>query len=359
MLGKKWISCIVIIVSIVIGITGCHTNGKMQVEKISVSNQPAVVTLEGHISPLVSINIIPNISGKIVTKPLIKGQLVKQGECIVKVDDTSYKKQLALSQQMGTSQQLVAAHKVTIKEKEEQDKWYRLYKEGIISRVEYDSLTQHMKTSNVTTSSTSTALQEAMKNAQFMVQNATIIAPVSGCITMVAKNPTMAVAGQVLAMVQQTSPLLVSVAIPEQYISVLRKAQQTGNLTIHIISDIGMMEEGKLTYIPAAKDPLTGLFVGKILCNNSKQIFRSGEVCKIKLITNQLTPQITVPKMAIRTKDSGDFVYIVNKKGIVDVRSVLTGEGIGGRVIILSGLKKGDTIVVNPSATLQIGMRIT
>ena len=65
-----------------------------------------------------------------------------------------------------------------------------------------------------------------------------------------------------------------------------------------------------------------------------------------------------MPKTAIRTKDSGDFVYIVKDDGLVDAKAVLTGDEENGRVIILDGLREGDRIVADPPDSLEIGMKI-
>ena len=87
-------------------------------------------------------------------------------------------------------------------------------------------------------------------------------------------------------------------------------------------------------------------------------MFVPGEFYHIRISTPQEVSQITVPKTAVRTKDSGDFVYIVNESGLADARSVLTGDEEEGRVVILDGLKEGDKIIVDPPDSLEIGMKV-
>jgi multidrug efflux pump subunit AcrA (membrane-fusion protein) len=60
----------------------------------------------------------------------------------------------------------------------------------------------------------------------------------------------------------------------------------------------------------------------------------------------------------VKTKDSGDFVYIVNDDGLADARAVLTGDEEGGQVVILNGLKEGDRVVMDPPDSLEIGMKV-
>ena len=83
-----------------------------------------------------------------------------------------------------------------------------------------------------------------------------------------------------------------------------------------------------------------------------------GEFYHVRLSTPQEVSQITVPKTAVKTKDSGDFVYIVNDKGLADARSVLTGDEEAGRVVILNGLSEGEKVVIDPPDSLEIGMKV-
>ena len=79
----------------------------------------------------------------------------------------------------------------------------------------------------------------------------------------------------------------------------------------------------------------------------------------VRISTPQEVSQITIPKTAVRTKDSGDFVYIVNDSGLADVRSILTGDEEAGRVVVLDGLKDGERVVADPPQSLEIGMKVT
>lgn len=98
--------------------------------------------------------------------------------------------------------------------------------------------------------------------------------------------------------------------------------------------------------------------MAKVTFNNAKNLFVPGEFYHVRIATPQEVSQITVPKTAVRTKDSGDFVYIVNSSGLADARSVLTGDESDGRVVILDGLQEGDIVVSDPPDSLEIGMSV-
>jgi RND family efflux transporter MFP subunit len=201
-------------------------------------------------------------------------------------------------------------------------------------------------------------LQQAVQAARDMMGNATIYSPIDGRVTAVSDNPSVAVAGNVLATIQQMTPLVATFAIPEMYIQALQGAKQNGTLKVSVIAASGESETGELTYLATAKDPSTGSYTAKITFNNNKNLFVPGEFYHVRISTPQEVSQITVPKTAVKTKDSGDFVYIVNDSGLADARSILTGDEEDGRVVILDGLEEGDKIVQDPPDSLEIGMKV-
>ena len=201
-------------------------------------------------------------------------------------------------------------------------------------------------------------LQQAVQAARDMLGNTTIYSPIDGRVTAVSDNPSVAVAGNVLATIQQMSPLVATFAIPEMYIDALQDAKKDGSLQVSIIAASGETETGELTYLATTKDPSTGSYMAKVTFNNAKNLFVPGEFYHVRIATPKEVSQITVPKTAVRTKDSGDFVYIVNDSGLADARSVLTGDEEDGRVVILDGLDEGDVVVADPPDSLEIGMKV-
>ena len=154
------------------------------------------------------------------------------------------------------------------------------------------------------------------------------------------------------------TPLVATFAVPEDYIDALQTAKSNGTIKVSIIAPSGESETGELTYLSEVKDPATGSYMAKITFNNDKNLFVPGEFYHVRLSTPQEVSQITVPKTAVKTKDSGDFVYIVNDKGLADARSVLTGDEEAGRVVILNGLSEGEKVVIDPPDSLEIGMKV-
>lgn len=387
---KKWAVLACTAALAVSVLSGCGNSVSTKTETVSKSDHPVALTLDANITALHMTNIVPKLSGKLVSTPLAVGQEVKAGDVVVQVDSAPYQQRVsqAESQLVAASSAATPTYKtVTVPaassggggggdnsgHRAELKAWYNM---GALSKVEYNQMMADAGGSSGSSQGETTQtvqvqeapavdhekiaqLQQAVQAARDMLGNTTIYSPIDGRVTAVSDNPpSVAVAGNVLATIQQMSPLVATFAIPEMYIDALQDAKKDGSLQVSIIAASGETETGELTYLATTKDPSTGSYMAKVTFNNAKNLFVPGEFYHVRIATPKEVSQITVPKTAVRTKDSGDFVYIVNDSGLADARSVLTGDEEDGRVVILDGLDEGDVVVADPPDSLEIGMKV-
>ena len=336
-------------------LTGCGNTISAKTEKVTKSPHPVALTLDANITALHSAEIMPKVSGKLVSAPPAVGQDIKAGEVIAQVDPTPYQQSLSsaeaeLMSASASSAPVYEAPAVDTGERAKLDVWYQM---GAISRVEYNQMQSRAsgggtyRAAPAVDTEKLAQLQQTIQTAREMLSNATIYSPIDGRVTAVAENSSVAVAGNVLA------------TVPQDYIDAVQPARTAGTLKVQVLTPGGETEAGELTFLSTEVDGATNAYLAKITFNNNKNLFVPGEFYHIRLSTPQEINQITVPKEAVKTKDSGDFVYVVNSDGVVDARAVLTGDEEGGRVIVLSGLKEGDTIVSDPPDSLEIGMKVS
>ena len=386
---KKWAVLACTAALAVSVLSGCGNSVSTKTETVSKSDHPVALTLDANITALHMTNIVPKLSGKLVSTPLAVGQEVKAGEVVVQVDSAPYQQSVnqAEAELVAASSASTPTYKtVTVPaassggggggdnsgHRAELKAWYNM---GALSKVEYNQMMADSGSSSGSSQGETTQtvqvqeapavdhekiaqLQQAVQAARDMMGNTTIYSPLDGRVTAVADNPSVAVAGNVLATIQQMTPLVATFAVPEDYIDALQTAKSNGTIKVSIIAPSGESETGELTYLSEVKDPATGSYMAKITFNNDKNLFVPGEFYHVRLSTPQEVSQITVPKTAVKTKDSGDFVYIVNDKGLADARSVLTGDEEAGRVVILNGLIEGEKVVIDPPDSLEIGMKV-
>lgn len=343
-------------------LTGCGNTVSTKTEKVTMSAHPVVLTLDANITALHAAEIMPKVSGKLVSAPLAVGQEIKAGEVVAQVDAAPYQQSVSQAEAELMAAAATATPSYTAAadtgERAKLDVWYDM---GAISRVEYEQMRSRSAPAVVPAVDTEkiAQLQQTIQTAREMLSNATIYSPIDGRVTAVSENSSVAVAGNILATIQQMTPLVATFAVPKAYVDAIREARGNGSLRVQMLTPAGETEAGELTFLATEEDGATESYLAKITFNNTKDLFVPGEFYSIRLSAPQEIDQITVPKEAVRTKDSGDFVYVVNNDGLVDARAVLTGDEENGRVVVLNGLREGETIVSDPPGSLEIGMKVS
>jgi len=118
------------------------------------------------------------------------------------------------------------------------------------------------------------------------------------------------------------------------------------NVEMHLSYYAGKTYAGKVTYINPTVDPVTRTVKVRIECQNPKFELKPQMLANVDLKINYGT-QILVPQEAVM--DSGDkqYVFLVHDGGVFEPRNIQMGAKLDGKVVVLSGLKPGDTIVTS------------
>ncbi len=94
--------------------------------------------------------------------------------------------------------------------------------------------------------------------------------------------------------------------------------------------------------LPEGTRATPGMYTTVLVPDNSREQFAS----------------IAIPSKAIVWRGSQASVYIVNSTGQAELRMIRTGDQVGDRILVLSGVAEGDQIVVTPDTHLRSGMMI-
>ena len=92
---KKWAVLACTAAFAVSVLSGCGNSVSTETETVSKSNHPVALTLDANITALNVTNIVPKISGKLVSTPLAVGQQVKAGDVVAQVDAAPYQQSVS------------------------------------------------------------------------------------------------------------------------------------------------------------------------------------------------------------------------------------------------------------------------
>ncbi|WP_420135880.1 efflux RND transporter periplasmic adaptor subunit [Rhodopseudomonas sp.] len=124
--------------------------------------------------------------------------------------------------------------------------------------------------------------------------------------------------------------------------------------------------EGKITTIEPQISADTRNIKVQATLDNPDHVLRPGMFATTTVVLPDKPAVITVPETAVDYTLYGDSVYLIHeekaqdgKTNLTAVRTfVRTGERIGGRAVILSGVKAGDRVVAVGQLKLQSGAAV-
>lgn len=130
---------------------------------------------------------------------------------------------------------------------------------------------------------------------------------------------------------------------------------QTDSPVVVTVQGMGTAVSGTLRHIAPSVDPSTRMARLRIALPQS-------DVLKIGAFARAELPYVegrslVLPLAAVRQAPEGAQVDVVTS-GVVERRSVVTGEQTAEQIQILSGLREGEHVVLRASGIVQAGMRV-
>lgn len=186
------------------------------------------------------------------------------------------------------------------------------------------------------------------------VQNMVIAAPFAGVVAHRLVEPGNATPRHThLLTVIDPSALVTDVTVSELVIPHLKIGDEA-KVRIDALGEKQYV--GRIVRIHPVIDPATRTGRAEVVLNPVPAGARPGQFCRIVLATG-LRDQLIVPLASLQRDAKGEFVF-VHREGKVHRTGVESGLRLADRVEILSGLTRGDRIVVKGFLGLKSGQAV-
>ncbi len=176
-------------------------------------------------------------------------------------------------------------------------------------------------------SSTNSASLEATVNAdKALVENARlqlkycyIYSPITGRTGNLISNGgnlIKANADTSMVIINQIQPIYVTFAVPEQYLSEIKKYMSGGKVKVQAFITKGEEnpEEGILTFVDNTVDPATGTIKLKATFVNKVKRLWPGQFVDVVMTLTTQPDALVVPTSAIQTGQKGQYVYVSEER---------------------------------------------
>ena len=294
----------------------------------------------GHVLPILTVTIRPQIGGLISTVNFHEGQEVKKGDLLFTIDPRPAQAALAHDQAQLENAQI------------QFDREEKLFAQKLISQDEFD-----------TSKSTRDTLTATVQADKLNLEYCEIRAPIDGRTGSVQFHEGNVVKSpdDVLLTINQIHPIYVAFAVPELYLPEIKAGMRRQPMTVTASYQnlTGPPPVGELTFIDNAVDTTTGTILLKATFLNADHSLWPGQFVQVSLTLEELTNVLVVPSQAVQTSQNGQFVYVVKPDQTVAERIVTNGVTYQGGTVVQSGLNAGETVVTDGQLRLVPGVTVS
>jgi multidrug efflux system membrane fusion protein len=161
-----------------------------------------------------------------------------------------------------------------------------------------------------------------------------------------------------LATIVQLDPIYVTFTVSEQDVLRVKSAMAKRGLKPRDIANVpvqvGLMNEegyphaGKLDYVAPMIDPSTGTLNARGIFQNPDRVMLPGNFLRIRIpLALEEETALLVPDTAVGADQAGSYLLVVDQNGLVQQKTVTTGQLVGRLRVIATGITAGEQVVVS------------
>ncbi|MFN3969214.1 efflux RND transporter periplasmic adaptor subunit [Flavobacterium sp.] len=403
-----WLVGIIIVLLVLLvvlkkkGVIGAD-DGIIEVETAKADEITIIETVSatGKIQPEIEVKISSEVSGEIIDLPIKEGQVVKKGQLLVKINPDLYTSgyNRTISNLSGTKAGLSQADAAFKEAKASYDRSKTLFDKGIISRSEWDKATAAFESAKASKESAYYNVQSAnatVKEAKDNLGRTTIYSPADGTISSLGVElgervlGTQQMTGTEILRVANLDNMEVEVDVNENDIVKISIGDSTN---ISVDAYLKKEFKGIVTSISnsastaTTADQVTNFKVKVRILKESYQDllegkpasfspFRPGMTATVDIITTRKEKVIGVPisSVLVKSDTTATKSYLVKEEsedkkvtaksdkkfecvfvkegGKAKIRVIKTGIQDDTNIEVVSGLKKGDVVIIGPYTTV-------
>jgi multidrug efflux system membrane fusion protein len=339
-------------------LTGCSDSTQAQappeavtvsVITVAPSTVAPVEELPGRVIAWRTAEIRPQVGGIVQRMLFEQGALVRAGQPLFQISPAPYRADADTARAT-----LAKASADLARAKMQAERLQPLVAADAISRQSYDDAVAARKQAAAEVGEARAILRRRQLDIGF----SRVTSPISGRIG--AANITegaLVTTGDANAMatVQQIDRVYVDIRQPVERYAAMRAAGK-GDGLVEIVNASGRVHpvKGRILLSGIAVDPGTGDVLVRVAVDNPGELLLPGMFVRARLLQGKPSAALTVPQQAVtRDAEGAAQVSVVGQQDRVRARRVTLGSLVNGRYVIVSGLRRGERVIVEGQDRVQ------
>ncbi|PTR33888.1 multidrug efflux system membrane fusion protein [Luteibacter sp. OK325] len=324
--------------------------------KATLGDMPELLNELGTVTPVATVNVLPQLSGYLTEVGYKEGQDVEKGQFLAQIDPRQYE----IDKRQAVAQ--MAKDKATLAQaRSDLARFTTLNEQKSIAE-------QTFADQKFAVQQDEAAVQADEANiAQFDLDLAYchITAPVAGRVGLRLVDPGNYVTQSTspgIVTITTMKPTTVQFTVPQNSLGNVLKRFGTADTTLTVAAfssdNSRQIATGKLYALGNQMATATGTVTLRATFDNDDEALYPNEFVNVRLLVDTLKQAVLVPTPAVQSGAPGDFVYLVNADQTVSVHKVTLGPSDGKNTVITAGLTAGQTVVTDGMDRLTDGAKV-
>jgi multidrug efflux system membrane fusion protein len=324
--------------------------------KASLGDMPELLNELGTVTPIATVNVLPQLSGYLTEVGYKEGQDVEKGQFLAQIDPRQYE----IDKRQAEAQ--MAKDKATLAQaRSDLERFTTLNEQKSIAE-------QTFADQKFAVQQDEAAVKADEANiAQFDLDltYCHITAPVAGRVGLRLVDPGNYVTQSTspgIVTITTMKPTTVQFTVPQNSLANVLKRFGTADTTLTVTAfssdNSRQIATGKLYALGNQMATATGTVTLRATFDNDDEALYPNEFVNVRLLVDTLKQAVLVPTPAVQSGAPGDFVYLVNADQTVSVHKVTLGPSDGKNTVITAGLTAGQTVVTDGMDRLTDGAKV-
>jgi multidrug efflux system membrane fusion protein len=324
------------------------------VAKVQNMDVPVQLHEFGRVTSPESVDVKPQVSGRITEVHFVEGQDVKKGDLLFVIDPRPFQADLEQSQaqlqsdraQLGLNQRNLARDE-------------KIGAQHFVSEQQIDTDKANVENFQGAVARDQASIDLAKLNLEYCY----VRSPGDGRTgrRLIDPGNYVATGGAALVNIQLQDPVYVDFNISENDLARLRENVTEGNpLRTDVIapSRPDILRRGNLSFFDNSVSTQAGTVLLRATVPNKDHYFWPGQYVNVALTLQILKDALVVPSQTVQMGGKGTYLFTVNQEDKVEQRQVTQGVHYQDLVVVSQGVKAGETVVVEGQLALANGMKV-
>ena len=336
---------------------------RVMVETVKTAPTPNILDFPGRVQAVRTAEVRARVTGIVERRLYTEGSDVRAGQALFRIDPLPLR--AVFDAATGA---LARARAVAANARQDVDRFKPLLAEAAISRRENDAALAKLTQAEADVRSAAAQVEQARLNLSY----ASVTAPIAGRAgrAQVTEGAlASATAATLMTTIDQLDPIYVNFSQSNAELLALRHAIDAGDVRAQGLAQTKVTltledgrrydQSGRLNFLDLSVDPTTGGVSLRAQFPNPKRLLLPGEFVRARVEAGVTSDAISVPQGAVTIKPEGASVMTIGAGDTAVARPVTLGQLVGGRWIVLAGLKAGERIVVEGLQKAHPGAKVT